>query len=94
VNTFTNPRANYEKEADAVELRRSPPEEKKRCIANLRAFQSREAEAAKTALARLKETALEGGNIFRELMQTVSHASLGQISRALYEVGGQYRRNM
>jgi len=42
----------------------------------------------------LKEAAVSGGNIFAELMKTVQVASLGQITRALYEVGGQYRRNM
>ena len=46
------------------------------------------------ALKRLKMSAVEGGNIFEELMETVKVASLGQITRALYEVGGQYRRNM
>jgi len=45
-------------------------------------------------LKRLKEAAVSGGNIFAELMETVQVASLGQITRALYEVGGQYRRNM
>ena len=49
---------------------------------------------AEAALARLKETALAGGNIFAELMETVRVASLGQITKALYEVGGKYRRNM
>ena len=43
---------------------------------------------------RLKQVAVTGGNIFEELMETVKVASLGQITKALYEVGGQYRRNM
>ncbi|MCK6551364.1 methylmalonyl-CoA mutase family protein, partial [Myxococcota bacterium] len=94
VNTFVNPAANYEKDADAVELRRSPPEEKDRCIANLRDFQRRESTQTAKALADLQAVALSGKNIFRELMKTVNHASLGQVSHALYEVGGQYRRNM
>jgi isobutyryl-CoA mutase len=46
------------------------------------------------ALQKLKKTAIENGNIFAELMNTVQVASLGQITQALYEVGGQYRRNM
>ena len=46
------------------------------------------------ALNRLKQVAVTGGNIFEELMETVKVASLGQITNALYEVGGQYRRNM
>ena len=49
---------------------------------------------AGAALTKLKETALSGGNIFAELMDTVRVASLGQITKALYEVGGKYRRNM
>ncbi|MFO0726999.1 MAG: fused isobutyryl-CoA mutase/GTPase IcmF [Myxococcota bacterium] len=92
VNTFKNPHANYEKEADAVELRRASTEEKTGCIRRLRDFQKRH--DSETALAKLKSVALGGGNVFRELMETVNAASLGQISHALYEVGGQYRRNM
>ena len=46
------------------------------------------------ALGRLQAVAIGGGNIFAELLTTVRYASLGQISQALYEVGGQYRRNM
>jgi methylmalonyl-CoA mutase len=49
---------------------------------------------APAALKRLQDTAIAGGNIFAELMETVTCASLGQISHALYEVGGKYRRNM
>jgi methylmalonyl-CoA mutase len=45
-------------------------------------------------LAKLQAVALAGGNIFAELVDTVRHASLGQITAALYEVGGKYRRNM
>ena len=48
----------------------------------------------KKHLKKLKEVAVSGGNIFAELMETVKVASLGQITNALYEVGGQYRRNM
>jgi methylmalonyl-CoA mutase len=94
VNTFVNPHANYEKDADAVELRRASTEEKNRCISNLRAFQSAESTETTRAIANLKEAALSGKNIFRALMDTANHASLGQITHALYEVGGQYRRNM
>ena len=94
VNTFVNANADYEKEADAVELRRASSEEKDRCIRNLREFQGRQAAHAPAALERLQRVALAGGNIFAELMDTVNHASLGQVSRALYAVGGAYRRNM
>jgi methylmalonyl-CoA mutase len=94
VNTFQNPSADYEAEADAVELRRASPEEKTLCISRLRTFQARHSDAAPRALERLAEVAVSGGNVFGELMQTVKVASLGQISRALYAVGGAYRRNM
>jgi methylmalonyl-CoA mutase len=94
VNTFLNPSADYEKDADQVELRRATPEEKTRCIENVRDFQRRQGERGRKALDALRTVALSGGNIFRELMSAVNHASLGQITHALYEVGGQYRRNM
>ncbi|HNR52070.1 MAG TPA: hypothetical protein PKI80_10850, partial [Deltaproteobacteria bacterium] len=63
-------------------------------LENLRKFQEKHKKEALEALERLKKIALEGGNIFAELMQTVRVASLGQITRALYDVGGRYRRNM
>jgi methylmalonyl-CoA mutase len=49
---------------------------------------------AAAALQRLQEVALSNGNLFTELMETVKYCSLGQITEALYQVGGQYRRNM
>ena len=60
----------------------------------MRAFQARNAQRAPAALARLQQVAARGGNVFAELMESVKVCSLGQISRALYQVGGQYRRNM
>ena len=57
-------------------------------------FQRRNAAASQPALKRLKEVAAEGGNVFEELLMTVQVCSLGQITHALYEVGGQYRRHM
>ena len=53
-----------------------------------------QASNAGEALKRLQQVALDGGNIFAELMDTVRVASLGQITHALYEVGGEYRRNL
>ena len=53
-----------------------------------------EGEATQAALAQLQEVARQGGNVFEELMETVKVASLGQITDALFNVGGQYRRNM
>ena len=94
VNTFLNPRAGEEGYQIPGELARATLEEKEQQIRNLRAFQERNKEKAPLALKRLQETAVAGGNIFAELMETVRCASLGQITRALYEVGGEYRRNM
>ncbi len=92
VNTFTNPHP--ESVAPVTELMRSNDREKEDQIANLEAFQSRHRETAATALARLQETARSGGNVFAELMESVKVASLEQITAALFEVGGQYRRAM
>lgn len=92
VNTFINP--NQDENAYEIELARSTTEEKETQIRNLHEFWSRNKNECPNALQRLKETALNNGNIFEELMETVKVASLGQITAALYEVGGQYRRNM
>jgi methylmalonyl-CoA mutase len=94
VNTFINPNADAEAEVGRLELRRATEEEKQRAVARVRAFHERHGETAPGALERLKRVCIEGGNIFAELMETVNHCSLGQITRALFEVGGQYRRNM
>ncbi len=94
VNTYLNPNPPSEEEVNNMELARASKEEKELQIHNLREFQSRNQAQAEAALNRLKETAVNGGNVFAELMETVKVASLGQITRALYEVGGQYRRNM
>jgi methylmalonyl-CoA mutase len=75
-------------------LIRSTDEDKDRQINNLRAFQDRNRDRADQALADLQKAAVSGGNIFGQLMETAKVASLGQMSRALYDVGGQYRRNM
>lgn len=94
VNTYLNPNPPSEEAIDNMELARATTEEKELQIHNLRAFQDAHAAESDAALKRLKEAATSGGNIFAELMETVKVASLGQITRALYEVGGQYRRNM
>ncbi|WP_018923200.1 fused isobutyryl-CoA mutase/GTPase IcmF [Salsuginibacillus kocurii] len=92
VNTYLNP-VQEEEEFD-MELARASKEEKDGQIAKLRAFQKRNQDAGEHALKQLQKTAVNGGNIFEELMETVKVASLGQITHALYEVGGKYRRNM
>ncbi|WP_041245316.1 fused isobutyryl-CoA mutase/GTPase IcmF [Geotalea uraniireducens] len=94
VNTFLNPRADEDGYQVPGELARATIEEKEQQIRNLRAFQERNRVKAPLALKRLQEVAVSGGNIFAELMETVKYASLGQITRALFEVGGEYRRNM
>lgn len=94
VNTYLNPNPQTEEELNSMEIARATKEEKELQIKNLQAFHDRNQGEVDVALARLKETAMSGGNIFAELMETVKYASLGQITAALYEVGGQYRRNM
>ncbi len=94
VNTYLNPHAGDEGYEIPGELARSTEEEKLHQITNLRAFQAEHAAAYPVALKRMQQAAESGGNIFAELMEAVKVASLGQISAALYEVGGQYRRNM
>lgn len=76
------------------EVIRSTTEEKEQQINNLHAFWKRNENKGEEALKRLKQTAINNGNLFAELMETVKYCSLGQITNALYEVGGQYRRNM
>jgi methylmalonyl-CoA mutase len=76
------------------EVIRSTPEEREQQIHNLHRFWKRNETKSSDALKRLKEAAVAGENLFAELMETVKYCSLGQITHALYEVGGQYRRNM
>jgi methylmalonyl-CoA mutase len=93
VNTFLGPDASADP-AEGRELMRSSEAEKRAQIEAVRAFQARHADTAPAALERLRAVARDRGNVFDELLETVKHASLGQISAALYEVGGEYRRNM
>jgi isobutyryl-CoA mutase len=93
VNTFLSGTDGAE-EHKGAHLIRSTDEEKQDQVAAVRAFQARNAERSPAALRALQHTAASGGNVFAELMECVKVCSLGQISRALYQVGGQYRRNM
>jgi methylmalonyl-CoA mutase len=93
VNTYLNPNQPSDEEFN-MELARATKEEKEQQITNLNAFQGTNKDKSAEAIKRLKTVALNGGNIFEELMETVKYASLGQITGALYEVGGKYRRNM
>ncbi len=94
VNTYIDPTKSAEDEARSLELRRASTAEKDAQIASVRSFQAAHADEAPAALRRLQDVAVSGGNIFAELMNTVRVATLGQITRALYEVGGEYRRNL
>ncbi len=76
------------------EVIRSTVGEKEDQIRTLRAFWKRNADHSEEMIERLKSVAINNGNLFAELMETVKYCSLGQITNALYEVGGQYRRNM
>ena len=93
VNTFLGAEGGGEEIANA-QLIRSSDEEKDDQVAAVRAFLARNAKPRPAALARLQEVAASGGNVFGELMEAVKVASLRSLSRALYQVGGQYRRNM
>ncbi len=77
-----------------TEVIRSTTEEKELQIGNLQSFWERNEHKSDEMLKRLKAVAINNGNLFEELMETVRYCSLGQITHALYEVGGQYRRNM
>ncbi|HEY5371735.1 MAG TPA: methylmalonyl-CoA mutase family protein [Hanamia sp.] len=92
VNTFLN------KEGSPTilpaEVIRSTKEEKDIQIENVKAFQELHKDKSASMLKSLQNVAIHNGNLFAELMETVKYCSLGQITHALYEVGGQYRRNM
>ena len=92
VNTFLNP--NPPPEETTIALARSTGEEKERQLERLGAFHERHADAAPAALERLRDAVIREENVFAVLMDAVRCCSLGQITGALFEVGGQYRRNM
>jgi methylmalonyl-CoA mutase len=94
VNTYLNPSGELVAAVAEDQLTRATPAEKQEQIANLREFQRRHAEAAGPALEKLKRAAVEGRNIFAELLDCARVASLGQMSQALYAVGGRYRRGI
>jgi len=92
VNTFRNPKG-----AGApatIELARSTDDEKQSQLQRLEDFHRRHADAAPAALAALRQAAIDNENVFARLMDAVRVCSLGQVTTALFEVGGQYRRNM
>jgi methylmalonyl-CoA mutase len=93
VNTFL-PREHGGEVATEIELIRSTPEEKRQQIANVQAYQTARNRFAADGLAALQTTARRRENLFTALVEAVKTHSLGQISHALYDVGGEYRRNM
>jgi methylmalonyl-CoA mutase len=92
VNTFRNPKATGEPQK--IELARSTDDEKQSQLKRLEDFHARNAGAAPAALAALQQATIDNANVFEKLMDAVRVCSLGQITTALFEVGGQYRRNM
>jgi methylmalonyl-CoA mutase len=93
VNTFRAPEGG-DGTPDEIELARATTEEKESQLVRLRDFQARHADDATAAIARLKEAATSGENIFAVLMDAARVCSLGQVTEAFFEVGGQYRRNV
>jgi methylmalonyl-CoA mutase len=92
VNTFRNPLGADIPET--LELARATEAEKQSQLERLRDFQARTGDERPAMLERLRQTALEGGNVFEVLMDAVRCCSLGQITQTLFEVGGRYRRNV
>ncbi|MEX8519427.1 MAG: fused isobutyryl-CoA mutase/GTPase IcmF [Leptothrix sp. (in: b-proteobacteria)] len=92
VNTFRNPHG--DQVPDHIELARSTDDEKQSQLARLNDFHTRNASAAPAMLKRLQQAVIDNQNVFNVLMEAVRVCSLGQITGALFEVGGQYRRSM
>ena len=92
VNTFLNPKP--DKSETEIELARSTDEEKNMQISDLYRFHEFHASERDSFMQRLSKTALNNGNIFEDLMEVVQVCSLGEITNQLYQLGGQYRRNM
>ena len=94
VNSFLNPNTTDSSPSFPSEITRATYTEKNEQITNLRAFEKLHIHDAPPALKKLKEAARKGENIFEVLMEAARVCSLGQMSHALYEVGGQYRRGI
>jgi methylmalonyl-CoA mutase len=92
VNTFRNPHG--DPIPQKLELIRSTEAEKQSQLKRLRAFHQRNSSESGPMLQRLREAVIKDENVFAVLMDAVRVCSLGQITHALFEVGGQYRRNM
>ena len=91
-NAFELPDGHPDKSPPVGEVVRPGPADWERQLVRVRDFRLRHREDAPMYLARLKELALAGGNVFGELLETVRHATLGEITNTLAEVGGRYRK--
>ena len=91
-NVHELPEGHPDKYPPVADLVRPGPADFERQLGRVRDFKERHREDGPVYLARLKEVALREGNVFGELLETVRHASLGQITRTLVEVGGRYRK--
>ncbi|MBF0302665.1 MAG: methylmalonyl-CoA mutase family protein [Desulfamplus sp.] len=94
VNTFRDETADYDAMTSYLELARASDDEKDDQLVRLKTFHEQHKEESSEAITKLKAAALGGKNLFEELMETVRSCSLGQITNALYDAGGKYRRNM
>ncbi len=94
VNTFRSPGADDGGTPDHVELARATDDEKRSQLERVEAFRAANTDEAEAAIARLKEAATSGENVFAVLMDAARVCSLGQVTEAFFEVGGQYRRNV
>ena len=98
VNTFTDPEAEALNADNAdsfdMDVTRSDESEKRMVIKRNRKFQEEHTEASKVGIAQLKQVAREGGNLFEAMMDIVEDCTVGQVTQALFETGGKFRRNM
>ena len=95
VNTFTDPDSSTLSSEDFdIDVTRSDESEKMLVISRNREFKEAHSKESEDGLARLKKAAREGGNLFEVMMEIVEHCSVGQVTQALFESGGKFRRNM
>jgi len=95
VNTYIDPKTQVEGyKPPKIELARATPQEKAQQLQNLKSYQTQNNNQVEACLEELRIAALSGQNIFKALMRAARHCSLGQMTQALYEVGGKYRRSI
>ena len=95
VNTFTDPESESVSADDFdIEVTRSDVTEKKMVIARNEEFKSENVKEAEEGIKKLKDAARRGDNLFEVMMEIVEHCTVGQVTQALFESGGKFRRNM